>query len=362
MSEYIFSAHRLIRDHSELKVVNLSLGYNWIANLGSDPRSDTQLRDLIRSQGLSALSLLEYAKEKGVTLVSAAGNDSRGLITPLDARFSSPINYAAFLMASDSLWSNVLVVEAHDRGGKRPPFSNIGGQISCPGVEVQSTVASPTNWIGVDDGTSMAAPYCAAALVALRSLIPSLDQGQAIACLLKSNRHRENVPMLNLKYAVENCGSNSLANAPNERAGNMRARSESLMEPAPLATSNGGCRYEMRREFKITPIADLGDGQGPVFSNARSGDEVRQYARSLIRRGCSEPLFIVAVFGYDPEAQLRQEFAQAVMQEIFRVKYPGGVAMIQWPFFGEVGDTPRFTDRVIVMIGDRNFEDRLTGD
>jgi subtilisin family serine protease len=359
MSEYLLGAYRLIRLHSNLNVVNVSLGYNWIADLGIDPRRDEKLRDIVRSQGMHALSLLEFAADRGVTIVSAAGNDSRGMSAPLDAQWSSPFNQASALMMREHQWSSALVVEAHDRTGVRASFSNVGGGISCPGVDVQSTVASPVNWIGIDDGTSMATPYCAAALVALRALMPSLEQREAIACLRRSDRQRDGVPRLNLKYAIENCASGPLAASLNDRAENQKVRIEAMSELPSLVTANIGCKYDLRQEFRVTPVVDLGDGQGPEFSDPRSRDEVRKYTSTLIERNCREPVFIVMPLGFDQNAENRDLFAQALMSEVFKARYRGGVAIIHWPLFGEYGDLQTLTDRVVVMVGDAGFRERL---
>ena len=81
-------------------------------------------------------SVLELAAKAGKVIFSAAGNDSSGLAVPMQARYASPFNWAALTAREHGIARNGVVVEAHDASNKRAPFSNVGGNVSCPGVDV----------------------------------------------------------------------------------------------------------------------------------------------------------------------------------------------------------------------------------
>ena len=207
-SELISTVLDFIEQNSSVKTINLSLGYNWMPNFGIDPRdsNNAQIRDLVRGQGRFFTSILAFAKNRDVAIVSAAGNDSRTLPTPLPAIWASPFNFGSSMIEDLDGWTNGLVVEAHDINGNRAVFSNNGGHISCPGVDVLSTLAVPSNSYGRMSGTSMASPYCAAALAALRELRTDLTLRESIDCLRASPDLIENrVPRLNLDHAVNQC-------------------------------------------------------------------------------------------------------------------------------------------------------------
>jgi subtilisin family serine protease len=105
-----------------------------------------------------------------------------------------------------------VIVEAHDPDGKRAPFSNTGGNLSCPGVNILSTVAFDTarnpskSAYGEMSGTSMASPYCAAGHVLFRLVRPGYSGEEAVECMLKSSvKSSSGVPMLRLQEAVNAC-------------------------------------------------------------------------------------------------------------------------------------------------------------
>ena len=162
-------------------------------------------------QGAMLVTLPKAIEKKDKIIFSEAGNDSLGLATPINAKYSSPINWAA-ITARDQGVKNVVIVEAHDKQGNRAPFSNVGGDISCPGVDIISTVAfdanhnQSTSSYGKMSGTSMASPYCAAGLVLFRLVRPKYTGEEAVACILKSSaKSSSSVPMLRLKDAVAAC-------------------------------------------------------------------------------------------------------------------------------------------------------------
>jgi subtilisin family serine protease len=160
----------------ERRVVNISLGYNWArANLVSqtDATADRIIRDQIRQHAKIVQFLVNRVQEQ-VLFVVAAGNDSDGLEKPFDAALASPFAFAALHKSPGFEPSaNIIVVEAHDRDGKRASFSNTGGHVSAPGVDIMSILADNGNGVGVCSGTSQAAPHVAALASILFELSPS---------------------------------------------------------------------------------------------------------------------------------------------------------------------------------------------
>ena len=87
---------------------------------------------------------VDYAWDRGVVVVAAAGNENTN-------RPSYPAAY-----------EHVISVSATDRSNKRARFSNYGTtvDVAAPGVEILSTV--PGGGYGIKAGTSMASPHVAA--------------------------------------------------------------------------------------------------------------------------------------------------------------------------------------------------------
>jgi subtilisin family serine protease len=197
-----------------IRVFNLSLGYNWVSNFGiniDDPGNGIY-RQAIAMQGENLRSALELAARNDIIIVSAAGNDSSSLPTPMGAKFASPFNWAAFTVAEQGLSRSGVVVEAHDAQGARAAFSNIGGHLSCPGVDVLSTVSldgssqpSPSAY-GTMSGTSMASPYCAAGILLFRLVRPDLSSEEVLDCIIGSAApSATGAPQMRLAAALAAC-------------------------------------------------------------------------------------------------------------------------------------------------------------
>ncbi len=166
----------MLLQEPDVRVVNVSLGYNWKKFLNIDPGGQgfASLRNDISNTGIMVQSVLGLAAARGILFVSAAGNDS-GLDQPValdvNAQWASPLNWAALNRNERFPVDNAIVVEAIDRSGTRAPFSNRGGHVSAPGTGIQSTVGGG---IKVDDGTSMAAPHVTALATLLIAYDPAI--------------------------------------------------------------------------------------------------------------------------------------------------------------------------------------------
>ncbi|UCG52701.1 MAG: S8 family serine peptidase, partial [Candidatus Latescibacterota bacterium] len=105
-------------------------------------------------------------------IVVSAGNDSNQGFRQQDARYNSPMCFAAIELGTE----NIIVVEAvHDLGGgpTRWPGSSIGGHVSAPGGDIWSTVSGGALY-GARDGTSMAAAHVSGLVAYLYASEPYL--------------------------------------------------------------------------------------------------------------------------------------------------------------------------------------------
>ncbi len=141
-------------------VINMSIGYNWAdATIDSDTDMIAQniviknARVLVNTLNLSTLSI------RSPLIVVSAGNDSGRGFGLQQARFNSPMCYAAIEMGIE----NILVVEGvMDSPGTangdvtRYPSSSTGGHLSAPGSDVWGTT-SESSIYRARDGTSYAA-------------------------------------------------------------------------------------------------------------------------------------------------------------------------------------------------------------
>src|SRR5262249_25156445 len=83
---------------------------------------------------------------------------------------------------------NILVVEAVDRDGSRAEFSNTGGDVAAPGVDIMSTLDADKVPFGLCSGTSQAAPHVAALASILSELAPEKTPAEIADILRKSAR------------------------------------------------------------------------------------------------------------------------------------------------------------------------------
>jgi len=198
---------RLLKDYPEIRVVNLSLSYNWAINgrLKIDPNFDEEAQRLVEKQGI-LVRLLARA-HPDVLFVAAAGNDSRnryGFAYEIRAKWASPINWAALgptvelSLSSDKEptvlepSANILVIEAIDDVlpgemiHRKSDFSNVGGHLSAPGGRVMSTVLNGK--YDTFDGTSMAAPHVTGLIGYLLAFDPTLTVEEIKQLLFETSR------------------------------------------------------------------------------------------------------------------------------------------------------------------------------
>jgi subtilisin family serine protease len=176
---------------NNLRVVNVSLGYNFGASpvAEGDPEKIDGLTKTIQTQAYWFVDLAKKHESK-ILFVTAAGNDSTGRAAPYDSKWSSPIVWAATQLPVTRRPKNVLIVEAFDRSGLRADFSNIGGHVAGPGIDIMSTLWPGENPYGACPGTSMASPHVAGIAALLFELDPSKKPSE-IADIIKSSAIRQ---------------------------------------------------------------------------------------------------------------------------------------------------------------------------
>ncbi|HEX2839887.1 M4 family metallopeptidase [Hyphomicrobium sp.] len=158
-----------------LRVINISLGYNFVASnlLGDDNPEEVPGLALHIMHQANLIRLMASRVQDHVLFVVAAGNDSEDRATPIEAKWASPFAWAGTQdSATGESPPNILVVEAVDRDGTRAEFSNLGGHVAAPGVDIMSTLAADKLPFGVCSGTSQAAPHVAALAAILFELAP----------------------------------------------------------------------------------------------------------------------------------------------------------------------------------------------
>ncbi len=202
LSEVIRELTLMIDSDPPPKVINLSLGYNWMANHGINPDFDVRTQEEVKAHGIIVHGLASFARSHGILLVTAAGNDSNGF-PQVSATYASPFNWAASNgVAGHGPARNILVVESYDGDRRLSNFSNIGGTYAAPGEEILTTnlqqdlpqssfVASssaasdPSHYI-LQNGTSFAAPFLTGVIANLYAYNPSLTPDDVLDILTKT--------------------------------------------------------------------------------------------------------------------------------------------------------------------------------
>lgn len=133
---------------------------------------------------------IEYAEQKGVLFIHAAGNEAKNLSLAIDQNFPTP-----FKIKNSEKFSSWIEVGASSatRGPALPAvFSNYGKDsvdIFAPGVRIESCV--PGNKYAIFSGTSMASPALAGMAALLWSIKPELTAIEIKELILKNGRTYE---------------------------------------------------------------------------------------------------------------------------------------------------------------------------
>ncbi len=142
------------------KIINISIGQPG-SDLQQVPRPEIQ-------------QALEYAKQKGVTVVLSAGNERADFA---EGQVTQPTYFSRY-----SAQDLAIAVGAIDSSNRQfASFSNPAGVqpsdfVSAPGVNGLSTL--PNNFYGGFGGTSMAAPYVAGVIALMLEANPTLTPDQ----------------------------------------------------------------------------------------------------------------------------------------------------------------------------------------
>lgn len=132
---------------------------------------------------------IEYAYQKGVLVVGAAGNDRADL--DLSPRF--PVCVDAF-----NPYTTIIGVSAIDDNRRLTPFSNTGStciDLTAPGIDIGGPIRSGVqNDEGVSyasgwNGTSFATPFASAAAALVKSVRPSWNVDQVVRTLKATVHH-----------------------------------------------------------------------------------------------------------------------------------------------------------------------------
>jgi len=173
----------LIVGGAPLRVVNISLGYNWYDQepIGLyDPRvPDDHEQRRANRDGEVVGDMLASLQGRGIALpvvVVAAGNDG-DLFPGAEARFLSPFANAALAQGVAA----IVVVEADSTtvrpatspSYRRASFSGLGGHLSAPGSQILSADSTALGYV-VLSGTSMATPHVSGVVGFLYTLDPTI--------------------------------------------------------------------------------------------------------------------------------------------------------------------------------------------
>lgn len=133
------------------------------------------------SNALTTEVLLNTARNRGIFLVAAAGN----------ANVNTPFYPASY--------SSVFSVAATNENDEKASFSNFGStvDVSAPGANIYSTLASGNSDYGFNSGTSMATPLVAGLAALTLSQQPNLSPAQ-LAAQIKNNT--DNIAALNPNF------------------------------------------------------------------------------------------------------------------------------------------------------------------
>ena len=87
--------------------------------------------------------------------------------------------------------------------------------------------------------------------------------------------------------------------------------------------------------------------------------DIEAYAASLASSGCTAPVIIAVRLSFGVEAEARLEFALGLMAAIRAAGYRGQTAILESPAFGQPTDINILPNKVVVMVGDDEMQNRL---
>lgn len=192
MQWYTISSIKVLNNQGYGSQASIIQGITEAINAGADVISMSLggRSNQVKEQAYS--SVMEYANQKNVIIVAAAGNSAN------DAAKYVPANF-----------KNVITVAALDRSLKKAQFSNYISNttngISAPGVSIYSPWKEGR--YSALDGTSMATPHVAGLLAVMRSLNPNLSTDEAHKILdetgIQTKDNSLTGKMINPKEAVK---------------------------------------------------------------------------------------------------------------------------------------------------------------
>ncbi len=224
---------KMISVHPDMRVLNISAGYNWVEREGLDPNSDPDVQRQVKEMGTIVRTIAEMARERDMIIVSSAGNDSRPgrLARPVEAQWGSPFNWAALnkgIFATPAF--NIIVVESVARsagpGDRASDFSNVHGCLAAPGEDILSLVATSNPFrqraapapskttYAVMSGTSMAAPHVTGLIALMYAYNPQLKSQDVLRILDVEHNNRPATttpaPVINAFDALVACRDTAL--------------------------------------------------------------------------------------------------------------------------------------------------------
>jgi subtilisin family serine protease len=158
--------------NNDADIINLSLGFSFgsIAQELTPVEQDFIRKSQFKDEQELWEEVFEIAKNEGVVIVQAAGNDN--IYADVDPMKRS---------------ENTIVVGAFDENFTKAEFSNYGNKINvyAPGTKIYSSL--PGNRMGYLDGTSMATPIVSGCIALYMSLNPKSTIPEIIDVFSKQN-------------------------------------------------------------------------------------------------------------------------------------------------------------------------------